>query len=265
MRTIYGEDAEVIVADDYGRWRESQKTDGVTIGDEDVHIDSIVPWGWDSRLKQTLLKQGCPERLLPTDEWLEGVRQLQHRRTVLELQPHAVCVDSEDAAKEVIDKMGRVVLKAPWSGSGRGIRLVDSQLSDHDRHWVRRVVAMQGGIIVERRLLVKDDFAIEYYVDDDGVRFVSLSLFKTQSGVYRGNVLLSDEAIRQHLHLPHDIEVRYAEWLYEKILGKYNGYVGIDMIRTVDNEFYVCEMNLRHTMGIVAFARYKSQITNKKL
>ena len=52
-------------------------------------VDRIVAWGWDARLKQALLKQGVPQSLLPPDEQLERIRELQHRSTILPLQPHA--------------------------------------------------------------------------------------------------------------------------------------------------------------------------------
>ena len=46
----------------------------------------VVAWGWDAVVKHELLKRGVPEALLPSDETINAIRELQHRSTVLPLQ-----------------------------------------------------------------------------------------------------------------------------------------------------------------------------------
>ena len=152
MRIIYGDEAHVIVADDYALWRGMNP---------DVVVDGIVPWGWDLRLKQTLLKQGVDNALLPDDRILANLRALQHRSTVLPLQPHATQAASLDEVRSILKENTRIVAKAPWSGAGRGVRWIDGELSDHDEQWLSRIINTQGSVIVERRLDVVYDFAIE--------------------------------------------------------------------------------------------------------
>ena len=251
MRKIYGDDAVVIAADDFKAWLKEVCNSQSSTTDLQFNI---VPWGWDARLKHILLKQGCPKHLLPDDCWLERLRQLQHRSTVVALQPHASCSYSVEEVAERIQQEQRIVLKAPWSGAGRGIRFVDGNLSEHDRHWVEKVVTDQRCVIVERRLQVKEEYALEYYVHDDKVRQIGLSLFVTQSGVYKNNILIPDEEIRCRVNLPINIERKIEKWLLANVVGRYHGPLGVDMILDEQGDTHVSEINFRHTMGMVAHA-----------
>lgn len=243
MRMLYGDDAVVVAADDYGAWRADNK---------DVCVERIVPWGWDMRLKHTLLKQGAASELMPSDMYLSRLRDMQHRTTILSLQPHAFIVHSSSDVVELLQKQPRLVLKAPWSGSGRGLRWIDGVLSSHDEAWIAKTVAAQRCVVAEERLEVVDNFAFEFRVMNGMVNMVGLSLFVTQSGVYRHNVLLSDDAIRRRVGITSELEKALHHWLQLNIVPYYNGYLGIDLLRTVDGTLAVSEINLRHTMGLVA-------------
>lgn len=252
MKTLYGDDAEVIAADGFKSWAERNSVSKFAIQDSQF---KIVPWGWDARLKRTLLKQGCPEEWLPSDEWLETLRQLQHRSTINELQPHATIASTVGEIERGLVEHRRVVLKAPWSGAGRGIRFVDDSLSSHDRHWAEKVISEQRCVIVERRLNVKEEYALEYMVLGRGASLIGLSLFVTRSGVYRYNIILPDDEIRKRVMLPEGIEKGLGRWIADNVVGRYEGPLGVDMILDGEGETYISEMNFRHTMGMVAHAQ----------
>ena len=63
------------------------------------------------------------------------------------------------------------------------------------------MAALQGGVIAEPIYNKVEDFALEFYSDGAGeVTFAGYSLFRTgKSGMYEGNYLLSNEAIRGKL------------------------------------------------------------------
>lgn len=252
MKTLYGDDAEVIAVDGFKSWAERNNVTQLAIQDSQF---KIVPWGWDARLKRKLLKQGCPEEWLPADEWLETLRQLQHRSTINELQPHATIASTVGEIERGLVEHRRVVLKAPWSGAGRGIRFVDDSLSSHDRHWAEKVIAEQRCVIVERRLNVKEEYAFEYMVSGRGANLIGLSLFVTRSGVYRYNIILPDDEIRKRVMLPEGIEKGLERWIADNVVGRYEGPLGVDMILDGEGETYISEMNFRHTMGMVAHAQ----------
>lgn len=228
-------------------------------GDDCLSLDQyqgqpveIVPWGWNKQLKNSLLKRGVDEQLMPSDTWLEQLRRLQHRSTLLPLQPHAAAARTVGEVEDLVHRLGEVVLKAPWSGSGRGIRWVSGQLSQHDVAWVNKTIDNQGCVMVERRYTVCYDFALEYRVEASAVSLVGLSLFNTQSGVYRHNILLPDSEIRSLVHLTDVEENAFSKWISITIAPHYQGPLGLDCFLTDEGHIVVGELNLRHTMGLVA-------------
>lgn len=213
---------------------------------------SLVPWGWNAVLKQSLLKQGIPEQHLPSDDTLSKWRQLQHRATLLPLQPDSHAVTTVSEVECLLAEQPAWVLKAPWSGSGRGLRWVSGHLSYQDKAWLAKVVREQRCAIAEPRWAVKYDYALEYRVDDQGLLFVGFSLFDTSNGVYRGNRLLSDAAIAQLLGLASSQRAELEAWLTHHIVPHYYGPLGVDCICDADGRHHISEINLRHTMGLVA-------------
>ena len=100
---------------------------------------SIAPWGWDRNVKELLMGVGVSEAILPAMEWLEDVRNVSSRQWVSDnLLPTLVSqlnslhparfvgasfvVKSMAELRVLLQTHGQVVVKAPWSSSGRGIR-----------------------------------------------------------------------------------------------------------------------------------------------
>ena len=215
---------------------------------------SVVPWGWDIVVKTGLLERGIPEHLLPSDGQLDSWRKLQHRATLLPLQPDCRAIHTLDEANAFLRQHSRVVFKAPWSGSGRGLRWVAGSLTPHDIAWVDKVIRRQQCVIGQPRYEVADDFALEYCIEGQDLHFIGYSLFQSLGGVYHGNMLLPDLAIEQRVGFSHQMRERIEAWIGTTLVGHYEGPLGIDLIHTVGGGNYVSELNLRHTMGHVAHA-----------
>lgn len=222
------------------------------VADRDAGSVRIVPWGWNAVLKVQLLKAGIPEVLMPSDGKLAVWRKLQHRSTLLPLQPESRAVAESGEVEEMAREYGEVVMKAPWSGSGRGLRWVSGALSEQDRMWMRKVVGAQGCVVAEPRHRVAEDFALEYMLEDGSVDFVGYSLFRSVRGVYRSNLLLRDETIAQRVGMTAGVRKKIEGWLECHIAPQYAGPLGVDCILSEEGRLYVSEMNLRHTMGLVA-------------
>lgn len=212
----------------------------------------IVPWGWNLTLKSNLLRQGIPECLLPTDGLLDKWRQLQHRTTLLPLQPDSHAVTEESEVEELLLSYPDMVLKAPWSGSGRGLRWVSHCLTEHDRAWFAKVVRFQHCVIAEPRWIVQYDYALEYRIDGGMLSFVGFSLFDTENGVYRGNRLLADDDISRLVGFTSAQRSALEAWLQDNIVPHYQGPIGVDCICDKEGRHHISEINLRHTMGLVA-------------
>ena len=213
-------------------------------------LSTVIAWGWDAVVKHELLKRGVPESLLPTDEEINTIRELQHRATVLPLQPDCHAVHSVEEMETLLHEREHWVMKAPWSGAGRGLRWVHGSLTAIDRDWLLKTVSAQRCVIAEPRRDVTADVALEY---KEGA-FMGYSYFKTGSGVYKENIMWPDEKIEATFCLQH-VRERMGQWLAENVWPRYRGPLGVDLMVCADGSVHLAEMNFRHTMGMVAHAK----------
>lgn len=230
----------------------------------------ILPWGWDKAIKRELERKGFPLSAMPSDRQLETIRTLSHRQTAAQLLPQlqmegtvgeAVLCETIEAVEQQLRLHPRLVLKAPWSSSGRGIRFINRQLNDHQRGWLHNLLKSQGGVMAEPYYEKVKDFGMEFESTDEGIRYLGLSLFHTANGAYTGNILATEETKREILS--RYIPVSLLDCVKEKIcstlqLKDYRGPFGIDMMVVNENglrKLHPCvEINLRRTMGHVALA-----------
>ncbi len=161
---------------------------------------------------------------------------------------------------------GETLLKAPFSGSGKGLRQGRGTWTPALANWCSRVMRGQGGVVVEPLYNKVEDFAMEFRVEDDEVTFAGYSLFRTDgNGAYKGNLLATDAEIESRLARYVDVEALHAlrcEWLQalrQWLFGVgYRGYLGVDMMvcRFAEAPIYrihpCVEINLRMNMGVVA-------------
>lgn len=213
-------------------------------------LDEITAWGWDAVVKHELLKRGVPAALLPSDDEINTIRELQHRTTVLPLQEDCHEVHSIEDMESLLKKSEHWVMKAPWSGAGRGLRWVHGTLSAIDRDWLVKTVAAQRCVIAELRREVVADVALEYM---DGA-FFGYSYFKTGSGVYKENVPWKDGQIEAAFPV-REARSRIEPWLAANVWPRYQGPLGVDLMVCADGTIYVSEINFRHTMGMIAHAK----------
>lgn len=236
--------------------------------------DSLVPWGWSPALLHRLG--------VKAPEWLdmEVVRRLSGRKTAVDLLPElrmentlgeSFWLTSVDEIGEFVSIYNKVLLKAPWSGSGKGIQPLSGLPDDNLRGWARRIIASQGGVVCEPYYNKVEDFAMEFLSSaDGGVKFAGYSLFEADvRGIYKENWLASDEAIERRLseyvsrEALLEIRRRIEVGLSLLVGGVYQGFLGVDMMICRDGEGYAVhpcvEVNLRMNMGVVArlfFDRY---------
>lgn len=225
---------------------------------------AIIPWGWNRVLKNQLLRLGAAESQLPSDEVLSCVRNLQHRSTALPLQSDVCECRTLDEVEVGLSRYGSIVLKSPLSGSGRGLRWINESFVENDLHWISKQLQHHHSVMLEPKREVVCDFALEYCSSAEGVSFMGYSLFDTRNGVYRGNVMWSDDTIARHIeqyvgeHL-HTEKSRVESFL-SSIAAGYCGFLGVDLMVCREGEGYrihVAEINFRHTMGLIAHEVYK--------
>ena len=261
--------------------------------DKDADCDfpkmkKIIPWGWNHTLRDSLLKQGIDKELIATDRKIEQITELSHRKRALEgleflcretnlgILPHSyrIAAESVEQVEEFISRHRFVVLKAPLSGSGKGIRFVTDALSHSDKGWCKNLIEKQQCVVVEKRYTPVLEFAMLFKCSKSGVEFFGYSLFTAQNGAYRGNILASNEFIKDQISEFIDLDCldivqnELQKFLWQTTKGEYEGFIGVDQFictnypqHSDDSKpemkmeiFYnpLVEINFRMTMGIVA-------------
>lgn len=239
-------------------------------------ITGVSVWGWDPAICAFLRRQGVEESLLPTEAQTATIRELSSRRYAMQLlsqlrEPRTVGEAMMATTVVEVERQlvvhGHIVVKAPWSSSGRGVRFMEATISSHDTGWVRNVIDRQGAVMVEPYYKKVEDFGMEFESDGEGrVSYLGLSLFQTSGGAYTGNVLASEEDKQGMIssYIPTDllntIQEKICAWTGALFKGRYQGPFGVDMMVVArENEegflLHPCvEINLRRTMGHVALS-----------
>lgn len=248
-------------------------------------IASVQPWGWSKLLVSQLRKAGVPSSLLPTDVQMDVFHAATGRAITERLlqQFHAQHSKNADFIGEAhrcnsLDDVlcfhrehPSMLLKAPWSGSGRGLHaVVAPQLSAGDIAWINRCLQRQGYVMAEPKYRKIMDLALEFQLTDAvAAEYKGLSLFVTSgAGVYAGNLVAGEEAklsiVGRYIDTQLLTVVRqfYEQQLPLSLDTFYRGPVGIDMMIVDDGraKLHPCvEVNVRMTMGHVALHLARSQ------
>ena len=263
---------------------------------------SVVLWGLDDHIVRELRE--CPLFLATTllfPPITPSYLRLSHRRASYDLLAYLVSelgypsdllprwieagVDKSDtelrlrAAIEGIKSrpLGdptRVLIKRPYSSSGRGVFPLPLPLQEKHLEALVGSCTRSGSVSIEPYLEVVDNWALEYTRSESGeVSFFALSHFDTlPSGrAYLGNILTSPEDLWERLTSLMSEEALLAlinaqcTWLEEELSdSQYTGYIGIDLFFYRDGErlrLHPCvEINLRTTMGVLAHFAYEQYV-----
>ena len=272
----------------------------------------LQPWGWDFAIVERFKKMGVPVEELPTENAIEALCKRSERATAHHLlrafrEEHpgnayvgksVLLCKAEDIASYA-DRYGHILLKAPLSGSGKGLRHVrglplspsrggtpkssgqsgvdiSSSSLEKIKSWASALIHRHGYLTAEPFYTKVADFAMEFCVSDAACRFIGYSLFMTDHhGRYIESRLLSDEAIEEVLTqyvsiedlrevcrwiCAHSGDIVPSEW----DTVKYPLHFGIDMMVVADDsrfKLHPCiEVNLRMNMGIIAHELYRKRL-----
>lgn len=246
------------------------------------NITMCRPWGWSPQMFRKLQAAGFGE-LLPAKQDVDAIRELSNRRTAIrileslaergfDIPAMPLYMTTADDVAEFINSRPRCVVKAPWSGSGKGVMWGIGHVETPLENFYKGVIRRQGGVVCENFLDSRVEFAMEFHSSKNGIAFSGYSLFSTHKGSYTGNMLASDSVIEQRLaeYIPID-ELRRLRSELENILQDisvhecYNGYLGVDMMIYDDNgtmRLNPCmELNLRMNMGMVSRLFYDNHVS----
>lgn len=234
------------------------------------------PWGWDPALRKRLMTLGADQTELPSADYMNILREHSHRLQAVKLLPglrlneyfcgESFYLSTLAECSAFVEGREACLLKAPLSGSGKGLNWCKGIFTTFISGWCARVAASQGGVVGEPIYNKVEDFALEFYSDGcGGVRFAGCSMFSTnEHGAYTGNLLASDGQIEEIIarYLPLEKLERIREALRTELASvygyTYTGYLGVDMMicrQDKENKYLVhpcVEINMRMNMGVVA-------------
>ena len=234
------------------------------------------PWGWSKAARRSFRMMGFDADMLPDEASLARIRELSSRESACRigaqlahegLQPEewaAQRVNNTEEALRYSREHGDVLLKLPWSSSGRGqIRICGMQDFAMREQGVAGAIRRYGFLTAEpfhRNKAV--DLAHLFEAKAGRVSYAGLSLFATEAnGDYAGNALAPESQLRAMLENRFqgvcakldDIAEAQRRILETMIGTDYEGPMGVDMMILSDGSIAgSVELNLRMTMGHVA-------------
>ena len=245
-----------------------------------IIINKVEPWGWDLALRSALIRYGVSADACASEAEIAAVRSCSHRRHAAEVlrrlgweKPFEAT--TVEAVEQRLSVSPRLVVKAPWSSSGRGVRFIDGLQIDYHRGWIRNVIQQQGSVMVEPFYPKVKDFGMELEALPDGhIHYLGLSLFDTHNGAYTGNIIASEEDKLEMIN--RYVSVDSLDSIREKVISalrdvighQYTGPFGVDMMIVAKSDgdgflIHPCvEINLRRTMGHVAIEMAKASPTS---
>ena len=248
-------------------------------------ISNCIPWGWSMYIRKKFENIGFSSNTLISSETINRLRELSNRKITIEIlsrlnnlgvdiPPLPQYITNPDKVGEFICSMPLSVIKAPWSGSGKGIAWGLGRMEIPVEHFYKGVIRRQGGVVCEKFLNKAVDFAMEFYYKSGTVTFAGYSLFKSVKGVYSGNILATDSAIEEFLNsyspqtpiakIKENL-IALLEYIFKGLV--YEGYFGVDMMIYSDdeNKYHInpcVELNLRTNMGIASRILFDKHIDN---
>lgn len=261
-------------------------------------INSLKPWGWSPATHKLLapLKPICANvfQESPVFNWSAEIRNLYSKKFALSIQkqmirefPDTVFIPEEltgqvcyklQQIETLINRWGNLMIKAPWSSSGRGLQPI-TKTPVHPKVWekILGIIKDQGYAIVEPFLDKQLDIAFQFELKNGKVSYLGISNFMTdRKGQYIGNRLnglpdnMDSEVKTFAESLPGKIIAPLIQILEKSEMVKgYEGNFGVDALvyKTAGNQLAVnpcLEINLRQNMGLLSLQLEKLLIPAKK-
>ncbi|MFV0469593.1 MAG: hypothetical protein ACK5MK_11785 [Dysgonomonas sp.] len=184
--------------------------------------------------------------------------------------------DLTDIEEYVANTKFRLLAKAPYSSSGRGLLwLPIAKLTRTELQILHGILRKQGSVSIERVLEKQIDFAMEFLIDpSEQVFFSGYSVFETNGkGAYIGNYLDSQANLERKIlsfidsNILENTKSTILALLKEYIAPHYQGCLGVDMLLYEENgkiKLHPCvEINVRTNMGYLSIHVHEHYMQNR--
>jgi hypothetical protein len=246
----------------------------------------LLPWGWSPAVHRLLtpLKNSCAEdfKKSPVFKWKPKYREIYSKKFALGilkvllpelpaekvLPPHLtpkVCLTKAELKASLL-RWGKIMVKSPWSSSGRGLQQV-TKTPVVEKVWEKLlgIINEQGYAIAEPLLDKVLDVAFQFELKQGKVSYLGISRFVTDSkGQYQGNFLngwpagLDATVLHFAESLPELVVEPLIKTIENSLLAKYyEGNFGVDTLifrdETGNLRVNPClEINVRQNMGLLS-------------
>jgi hypothetical protein len=260
--------------------------------------NKMLPWGWSPAAHKLLFpfKESCSVEFQqsPVFNWMSEHREITSRKFAIDILKHVstkinagyllpskqipkICQSQTDF-ENAIRQWGKIMVKAPWSSSGRGLQPI-TKTPVHPKVWekVLGIVKEQGYAIAEPYLNKLLDLAFLLELKKGKVEFLGISNFCTnKKGQYEGNYIngLPLETEQEIFDFVKIVEQEIREPLVNAIENSnmaifFEGVFGVDTLIYTDEtgnlRINPClEINVRHTMGLLSLQLQKLVKPGKK-
>ena len=252
----------------------------------------LLPWGWSPSAHKLLspIKPSCSAEFLnsPNAQWRTFHKDLYSRAQGVELlkviletykvdwmppleELPKICTRHEEIIK--LQKHWRnIVVKSPWSSSGRGIQVLrPGEYNNSNQQVISGFLNQQGFVVAGPWYNKLLDLSFQFHSSGKGsVDFLGISIFNTDKlGRYLGGSIEEIPAkIKPELKGFISSHLCEMKLILNKVLSesayssRYQGWLGIDAILYESDNgeimFHPClEVNCRFTMGAITLALRK--------
>ena len=246
-------------------------------------INQYKLWGWAPnwihRLKKAKTVHSTEFEQSSFYQWNNQHKNIFSRKTALSILEKILPIDTSiyipsrlvpkvlykiSEIEVFLQKHQQIILKAPWSASGRGlIVLRKNSLNVSIEQNIKHILSRQDYIMAEPLLNKKIDLSMHFEIKNTSISYKGITFFETNSnGQYLSHYLNQYPPTQQTVldflehnkeQLENDLRIAISK---SDIPKYYEGFFGVDlMIIELDNKLYFhpcVEINLRNNMGTIA-------------
>lgn len=246
----------------------------------------LQPWGWSPSMHKRLgnLKLHCNNRFINSKnyQWNNYLKEIYSRKSALKILSKLysnkrlndivdktalpmIC-ESEEEVLNMQKKWKRVILKSPWSSSGRGIQVLrENEFNRTNHQWLKGILSNQGYVMAEPFHNKVADCGFHFEITENEIKFHGVSHFITgKKGEYEGNLIgdisgyYPDRVVDFIKSNKNSVISALTEAIKNSDYFKYyEGYLGVDVLIYEDSEQQLklvpcLEINCRLNMGILS-------------
>jgi len=182
------------------------------------------------------------------------------------------CRTVKDVENIVLKTDNLLLIKAPFSSSGRGLLWLRNGLDSKEREVIHGMLKKQSWVTIEPVVQKTLDFSMQFVSDGKGnISFKGYSIFNTnEKGAYQESILQQQSKTENDITsfisivLLEQVKKEIIRFMQKRYATLYKGAISVDMMIYRDEEEYklhpCVEINMRYSMGFLALQLFENYI-----